>query len=123
MVLRFKNKTNEKVWVAISFYRIQCLLDHPMNQNPWKTRGWYHLLPTQTKTVYGGDLEDVNRYWYFFAESATLIWDGPYLTRVFREAFNICDAAAKVGTTRIVGFIELDIDDRDDRKVNLLPPA
>jgi uncharacterized membrane protein len=121
MVLRFKNKTGEEVWVAISFFRVECASDHPTNPIPWKTRGWYHLWPQQTKTVYGGDLEDVNRYWYFFAESAHLVWQGPFLTRVFNVAFNLCDAAGSTtGTQRVVGFREFDINDNDDYKVNLV---
>ena len=120
MVLKFKNETNEEVWVSLSFFSPDCLEGDLPGENPWRTRGWYHLLPQQTKTVYGGDLDNRNRYWYYFAESVGhLVWRGPYRTLVHNEAFDGCDKLAHTGG-RIVGFRELDIDDYDDYNVNLV---
>src|SRR6188768_2403614 len=101
-MFRFCNFYPSTVWVAFQWY-------HPPTcdgGDPWITRGWWKLVPGQCKTVFGSDLQDVNTFYYWYAEAADgAVWSGPFMTCVPQQAFtwclNTCSTAA-----RYVGFRE-----------------
>lgn len=110
-MLRFCNSHPVRIWTAISFYSPE---DCGGEGGEWQNIGWYVVEPGSCVVVYRNDLADLNRYWYFFAETADgTTWAGAFPTQVKDEAFNICDG---LGATdqRVVGFRELDVGDHDD---------
>jgi uncharacterized membrane protein len=111
-MLRFCNSHPVRIWTAISFYSPE---ECGGEGGDWQNMGWYPVDPGQCVEVYNNDLDDVNRFWYFFAEADDgAAWSGDFPTFVKDpEAFNICDG---IGTTalRIVGFRELDVGDNDE---------
>ena len=65
MSLRFTNNYPSTLWAMIEWYHPNC-----EDGGNWEKAGWWKIDPGQTKTVFGGDVSDVNRYWYFFAHDA-----------------------------------------------------
>ncbi|MGW5152993.1 hypothetical protein [Rhodococcus koreensis] len=65
--------------------------------------------------MHHADVSDVNRFWYYYAESDDgRAWRGDFPTYVKRPAaFDICDG---VGSTAyvVVGFREIDVGDVDN---------
>jgi uncharacterized membrane protein len=106
------------LWVSIMFYSPEtCGGDG----GDFETMGWWTLSTGACANVYANDLEDLNRYWYYFAEAADgAVWAGPYQAYVPNEAFNDCYGTGVSGR-RIVGFRQLDIGDADDFTLTLIP--
>src|SRR5690348_827545 len=89
-MLRICNNYPQPVWVAIMFY-------HPNfpDGGNWEKRGWWRITTGQCKTVYGGDLDDVNRYWCYYAEADDgATWSGPYRRFLPYQAFSWCEWTA-----------------------------
>lgn len=64
--------------------------------------------------VFENDVDDVNRYWYFYAEATDgAKWAGDFPTFIKRVAFDHCDAPADT-SMQSVGFRELDVGDADN---------
>jgi hypothetical protein len=64
--------------------------------------------------VFENDVDDVNRFWYFFAEAGDgATWAGEFPTRVTNEAFDHCDSPAH-SSMFVLGFRELDVGDADN---------
>lgn len=116
---RMKNSTNKRMSVAFQWHKPNC----DGSKSNWEVAGWWILNPDETKTVYGSDLQDTNRYYYYyvFDESGTE-WSGPYSTCVPMRQFdwcdNICDTAPD---TRNAGFREIDIGSNNNYTLNLTP--
>jgi len=119
MGLTFCNSYATQIWTAISFWSPE---DCGGEGGNWQNIGWYGVAPGSCQTVYENDLEDLNRYWYYYAEADDgATWSGQYQTRIMDpEAFNICDG---IGTSaqRIVCFRELDVGDNDDYTLSFTP--
>jgi len=87
----------------------------------WEKEGWWSLTYGESKIVYGDDLEDLNRYYCFYAEGTDgSVWDGPYTREVTNNVFDQCEWDTG-GDSRNIGFRLLDIGDNDDYNVNLVP--
>jgi uncharacterized membrane protein len=115
-MLKFTSLYPSKLWVTIMWYTPNC----PDGGN-WSKKGWWSLVPGQSKIVSGSDLADVNRYWCFYAQAANgAIWAGPYKRLVPAQAFDLCEWTSSTGAFKI-GYRLLDVDDNDDLTVNLVP--
>ena len=81
--------------------------------------GWVTGQPLAVRT--GLDLDDVNRYWCFYAHASDgAYWAGPYKRMVPHSAYEWCEWTSNTDS-RLVGFRLLDIDSHDDYTVNLVP--
>ncbi len=119
-MLRFTNNYPEPVSVMIEFYSPNCS-DEGTWLGDWVKQGWWNMQPGESKIPFGGDLEDVNRYWYFYAHATDgAYWAGPVHVDVPGFAFDECKYLGQTGT-RTVGMREIDIDDNDDFTVTLVP--
>jgi uncharacterized membrane protein len=112
----FRDKTSATIWVAFQRYS-----PRRPNGGDWETKGWWRLEPGQTKTVFGKDLQSVNTYYYYYAESNDgAVWSGPYSTCVPQSAFdwrlNVCCTP----TCRTVGFREKYIGGYNNYTINLV---
>jgi hypothetical protein len=67
--LTFNNEYSAPVSISILWYSPGC-----PDGGDWELAGWYNLDTGQGMTVFFGDLDDINRYWYFNAEAI----DGAY---------------------------------------------
>jgi uncharacterized membrane protein len=115
-VLKFCNNYPSDVWVCILWYHPNC----PDGGN-WEKKGWWHLGLGECKIAYGGSLQDVNRYWYFYAQAANgAYWAGPPQITVPHQAFDWCVNTSS-SDAFVVGLRQLDIDSNDDYTVNLVP--
>jgi hypothetical protein len=118
MALWFCNKYPSDVWVCILWYHPNCGDD-----SDWEKKGWWHLppFPWAAWKVFGGDLEDINRFWYFHAHAADgAFWAGSPTTHVPHHAFDWCERRGETGA-RIVGLREVDVGGNDDYTINLVP--
>lgn len=92
----------------------------------WQVMGWYNFDPGTCGVVYDNDLEDVNRYWYYYALAEDgAFWAGNIgITEVPVAAFNICWLLGSVTeegeNSQGVGFRELDVNGNDDVTLNLI---
>jgi uncharacterized membrane protein len=89
--------------------------------------GWWRIAPGSCAVVYGNDLADLNRFWYYYAEAADgSFWAGPFGATVPVRRFGGDQAcwgvqhSATEGFVRI-GYRELDIGDNDDYTLTLVP--
>ena len=116
MSLRFKNGYPQTIWAMIEWYSPGC-----PDGGDWEKAGWWKIAPGGTKTVYGGDLDDVNRYWYFYAHASNgAQWAGPYRETVPHIAFDWCSSTGS-SDSRTVGMRELDIHDNDTYTLTFVP--
>lgn len=88
--------------------------------------GWWNIAPGACAFVYANDLEDLNRYWYYYAEAEDgAVWAGPYGASVPLAAFNQCYGIGVIienGNESVsIGFRELDIGDNDDYTLTFTP--
>ena len=82
--------------------------------------GWWNLAPGSCALVYANDLEDLNRYWYYFAHSSDgAVWAGPFGASVPTAAFDQCFGIG-VNPGESIGFRELDMGDNDDYTITLV---
>ncbi len=116
-MLTICNSYSAHLYAAIMFYSPETCGDY----GNFETQGWWSIDPGSCANVFANDLEDLNRFWYFYAEADDgAIWSGPYGVYVTDERFDSCFG---IGSTvsRIAGFRELDIGDNDDFTLNLTP--
>jgi uncharacterized membrane protein len=117
-MLNICNSYPRQVWTAIMFYSPETCGGEGGN---FETMGWWGLQPGSCANVYANDLEDLNRYWYYYAESDDgAVWAGDVAAYVNSDAFNGC-LSIGVSTWRRVGFRLLDIGDADDFTLTLTP--
>ena len=116
MSLYFRNGYPSTIWTMITRYHPNC-----PDGGDWEKTGWWRIEPDGTATVYGDDVEDVNRYWYFYAHAADgAYWAGPYNVIVPHIAFDWCIDTANTDS-RQVGMRELDVDSNDDYTLTFVP--
>ena len=117
------------VWVAIMFYSPDVNFFGTLIKGcggegmDFETRGWWSIAPGRCVNVHADDLEDRNRYWYYYAEAADgAVWAGPYKVLVSNEAFDLCYGyVSSEHGHRYIEMRELDIDDNDDYTLTLVP--
>jgi uncharacterized membrane protein len=112
---KFNNKTNVTVWVAFQWFSPSCAAE-----GKWRTKGWWKLLPGQTKTVFGSDLQSASKYYYWYAEGGGLVWAGPFNTCVPNTAFEWCLNICCTPTCRTLGFREKYIGSYNNYTINLV---
>jgi uncharacterized membrane protein len=88
--------------------------------------GWWNIAPGSCALVYGGDLQDLNRYSYYFAQAEDgAVWSGPYGASVPIAAFDQCYGIGVIienGDESVsIGFRELDIDSYDNYTLTFIP--
>lgn len=116
------NSYPSAVWTAIMFYSPETCGGEG---GDFEMMGWWRIEPGACALVYANDLEDVNRYWYYFAHAADqAVWAGPFGANVPRTAFGgdqWCWGDQKVSVSDIerIGFRELDIGGNDDYTLTL----
>jgi len=116
MSLQLNNEYPSTIWTMIEWYHPGC-----EDCGDWEKAGWWEIEPGASATVYGDDLEDVNRYWYYYAQAA----DGAYWAGVYDEvvpyiAFDWCSDVANTDSFS-VGMRELDINGNDDYTLTFVP--
>jgi uncharacterized membrane protein len=118
------NSYPSTVWTAIMFYSPEtCGGDG----RDFEMMGWWPIEPGACALVYANDLEDLNRFWYYFAHARDgAVWAGPFGASVPRTAFGggqACWGAQKTtpgSEFESIGFRELDIGDSDDFTLTLI---
>lgn len=122
MALTICNGYSHPIWTSIMFYSPEtCGGDG----GDFEMMGWWRIDPGSCARVYANDLEDLNRYWYYFAHAADgTAWAGPFTASVPRGPFGgnqACWSAQKGGSVdyEIIGYRELDIGDNDDYTLTL----
>jgi uncharacterized membrane protein len=122
-MLKICSNYPQPLWVAIMYYEPGC-----SDGGDWIKKGWWRLTSGQCAIVYGGDLDDLNQYYYYYAESEDFAttWNGPINRFVPFQAFEWCEwTACSRSDGRPcgydVGFRLLDIGDYDDYTLTLIP--
>jgi uncharacterized membrane protein len=110
------NQYNEDVWVAILWFNEDCGVDG----EPWRERGWYHITPGSCANVLDEDLDEINRYFYYHAETLSgVYWAGAASTPIPNDRFERC--VGMMGESDVSqGFREIDIGENDDAVLNLV---
>ena len=118
-MLAFSNGYTSKVWVTIMFWSP----DTCGQYGNWQTIGWYGIDPGNSADVYDNDLEDLSRYWYFYAKAADgAEWGGDFgPIYVYHGAFNSCLNIGSTAAYATVGLREIDVGDNDDFTMTLTP--
>jgi uncharacterized membrane protein len=111
------------IWTSIMFYSPEtCGGDG----GDFEKMGWWPIAPGACALVYANDLEDVNRFWYYYAEADDgAVWAGPFRTWVSLAPFGGGQWCWGLGTTApgqvVIAYRELDIGDNDDYTLTFVP--
>ena len=117
MSLSFVNGYSSPVSIMFEFYHPEC---QTVANDPWQRTGWYNLAPGQKGLVFSGDVHQINRFWYFFAQSTDgAYWNGPYPELVRYSAFDDCAGIADNVNYHSIGMRELDVASYSDYVVTL----
>lgn len=115
-MLTIGNHYPRTVWVSIMWYTPNC-----PDGGDWSKAGWWKIDPGHAANIFGGDLDEVNRYFCYYAHTADgVVWAGPYVRAVPHQAYDWCEWTGSTDS-RDVGFRLLDIEDYDDFTLNLIP--
>ena len=116
-MLKICNSHPAGIWAAISFHSPEACGGEG---GDWQSIGWYRVESGACTVVYGNDLADVNRFWYYYAESDDgRVWKGDYNTYVKDpDSFNICEGIGSTAYTT-VGFRQIDVGDSDNFTLTL----
>ncbi|MFE7136083.1 hypothetical protein ACFVIM_35085 [Streptomyces sp. NPDC057638] len=113
-MLRFINGYSATVNVMIE------RLDNNCRPEPWRRKGWWVIQPGGSAVTYGGDLDDVNRYWYWYAFAVDgRQWSGPFPENVPYSVFDWCPDVASDPSMNI-GMRELDVNGNADKTLRLV---
>jgi uncharacterized membrane protein len=115
-MLQICNHYPVAVWVTIMWYTPNC-----SDGGDWTKAGWWHVAPNACAVVSGEDLDEINRYWCYYAEGDDgVTWSGPYVRNAPFQAFRWCEWTGST-QSQDVGYRLLDIGDNDDFTLNLVP--
>jgi uncharacterized membrane protein len=118
VALTLCNGYSSRISTAIMFYSPDTCGGEGQN---FEMMGWWNIEPGSCARVYANDLEDLNRYWFYFAHSSDgAVWSGPYGASVPSEAFDQCYGIG-VSPGEGIGFRLLDIGDNDDYTLTFTP--
>lgn len=116
-MLTFCNSYPQLVSVCIMWYSPGTCAD----AGDWERAGWWNLSPGECQNVFDADLDEINRYYLFYAESGDgAVWAGQYIRNVTDDVFDACDWVT-ISPGRDVGFRLFDIGDNDDYTITLVP--
>jgi uncharacterized membrane protein len=96
--LRFTNQSESTIYVAMGWRDMA----YCGEWGGWRAAGWYPVQKGETTTVWYGNCASMNRYWYYYAESAdgSAKWEGDVpFTVSATSAFDICDGGTLGGDT------------------------
>ena len=106
--LKFCNKTKGQVNVAVG-YKVG---------EDWTSEGWWTIEPGSCKVPVGGVLK--NRYYYYYADSDSKVWDGDFIFCTQDTKFTIqSDKDCKSRGYAPEGFRELDIGEATSKEIDL----
>ena len=116
MGLTLCNSYSTVISTAIAFYSPDTCGGEGEN---FEMMGWWDLEPGSCALVYANDLEDLNRYWYYFAQAVDgATWSGPFEASVPDAAFDQCYGIGVIiengNESTGIAFRQLDIGDNDD---------
>ncbi|MET9908526.1 DUF1036 domain-containing protein [Streptomyces sp. NPDC006476] len=115
-MLKFISQYPQPLSVSIMWYTPNC-----PDGGDWTKKGWWNLAPGEGKVVHGADLDDVNRYWCYFAQAADgAFWAGDIARMVPPEKFEWCEWTSSTDATQI-GYRLQDVGDADDFTITLTP--
>ena len=115
-MLTFCNQYTRQVWVAIMWYSPGC-----PDGGDWEKAGWWHINPAECQNIWDVDLDEINQYYYFYAESDDgAVWSGSTYVDVPYQRFDWCIGTSS-SDSRSVGFQLFDVDSNDDFTMTLLP--
>jgi hypothetical protein len=101
MGLYFHNATGSTIELAYAEYSRGCASE---GGDPWFKRGWYIISAGETQKVWSG-IAGPKRF-YYYAESGTRRWSGPYFTQVPPGPFEWCWGVGSTAAER-VGFRQI----------------
>jgi uncharacterized membrane protein len=105
MSMQFVNNYPSTIWTAIMWYHPGCA-----DGGDWEKAGWWQLEPGGSATVYGGDVDDVNRFWYYFGHAADgAVWAGDFPESVPDTRFDWCIDTSST-SARTVGMRQFEVD-------------
>ena len=114
-MLVFCNNYPQLVSVCIMWYSPGC-----PDGGDWERAGWWNLNSGECQNVFDADLDEINRYYLFYAEAGDgAVWAGQYVRTVTDYVFDLCEDDAT--SAREVGFRLFDIGDNDDYTITLVP--
>jgi uncharacterized membrane protein len=103
------------IWTSIMFYSPETCGGEG---GDFEMMGWWRIAPGACALVYANDLEDVNQFWYYYAEADDgAFWAGPYGANVPLVPFGgdqWCWGIGHGGEVVRIGYRELDIGSNDD---------
>lgn len=122
MGLTLCNSYPTGIWTSIMFYSPEtCGGDG----RDFEMMGWWRVNPGSCVLVYANDLEDVNQFWYYYAEADDgAFWAGPFAANVPFNAFGgdqWCFGSQSTTADLRIGYRELDIGDNDDYTLTFVP--
>ncbi|MFI1205335.1 DUF1036 domain-containing protein [Streptomyces sp. NPDC020883] len=99
MSLTFVNQHYSSIWAMVEWYRPNC-----PDGGDWIKKGWWKIDAGQSAVVYGGDVREVNQYWYCYAHSIDgYQWPGtdgfPELVPI--NAFEWCNQVADTTSRQV----------------------
>jgi uncharacterized membrane protein len=107
---------SEDVWTAILWLNTDACGGE---SGDWMTRGWYRIAPESCANVLDEDLDEINRYFYYYADNGNgVVWAGNYSLALPENAFERC-IGVKGGDDIARGFREVDVGDGDNLILNL----
>ena len=110
------------IWTSIMFYSPETCGGEG---GDFEMMGWWRIAPGACALVYANDLEDVNRFWYYFAQADDgAVWAGPFTTGVPLHPFGGDQYCWGLGSSEPginIGYRELDIGDNDDYTLTFIP--
>lgn len=110
--LKFCNRTDGTVSVAIGH--------NSKEAGDWVSEGWWVLKAGECKVAIKGLLQ--NRYYYYYADDATGVWDGDYIFCTTDESFTIKGSEnCKSRGYAPQGFREIDVGEDTSKTINLDP--
>jgi hypothetical protein len=102
MGLYFHNATGSTIELAYAEYSSGCASEG--TGQPYLKKGWYIISAGETQKVWSGYAGP--KRFYYYAESATSRWSGPYFTQVPPTAFRLCWGLG-TSTAERVGFRQI----------------
>ena len=123
MGLRLCNGYTRRISTVIMFYAPE---ECGGEGGEFLMRGWWNIDPGTCVLVHGEDLEDVNRFWYVFADAPDgTFWAGPFGATVPTDMpFDQCFGTGVGGASsafQSIGFREIDIGDAEDLTLTFTP--
>jgi uncharacterized membrane protein len=116
-VLQFCNNYPQIVNVAFAWFNP----DNCAELGSWRSEGWWVLPPGSCANVFDHNLDDINRYYCYFAAAVDgAVWAGQYIFPItFPLPFDLCRG---IESTEIssAGFRLIDVGDNNDYTLTLV---